>query len=221
MDQEQAALIKRIASVVGHELRNPLAVINNSAYLIKTKLGSDGKLDPKVEKHLSIVVSEVARADRMIADILAYSRVLEAKPVRLKLNAVVEAALSAFAFPEKVELKKDLSKDDPEALIDEALLKDALRRLLENAVQAVGEAGTVTVATSVSDSQVSIAVADSGPGIKPGFEPLLCEPFATTKPRGLGLGLATAARIAAAHKGRLGGKNAQGGGAVFAIDLPR
>ena len=220
MEEEQSALIKRIASVVGHELRNPLAVINNSAYFLKTKLGQGGSLDPKVEKHLGIVVSEIGRADRLIGDILAYSRALEPKPVRLALNGVVETAAAALAVPEKVKLKKELSKDEPETSADEALLRDALRRLLENAVDAMPEGGTLTVATTAVKKEVVVTISDTGAGVKPEFLPLLFQPFATTKPRGLGLGLAMVRKIVGAHKGRVEGKNASGAGAVFTLTLP-
>ena len=79
MDAHQAELIRRIASVVGHELRNPLAVINNSAYFVKAKLAGSA-LDPKVEKHLKIIESEITRADDLISDILTYSRKCEPCP---------------------------------------------------------------------------------------------------------------------------------------------
>ncbi|MBI3551302.1 MAG: hypothetical protein HY077_02185 [Elusimicrobia bacterium] len=219
MEEDQIALIRRIASVVGHELRNPLAVINNSAYFLKTKLCQDGRLDPKIDKHLGIVVSEIGRVDRMIADILVFSRPMEAKPQKLPLNPLVEAAVAALAVPDKVKLKKELGRE-PEAAVDEALFRDALRRFLDNAVEALGEGGTITVATSVSKKEACVTVTDTGPGIKPEFLPLLFAPFSTTKPRGLGLGLAMAKKIAAAHQGRVEGGNRPGGGAVFSIMLP-
>jgi signal transduction histidine kinase len=219
MDEEQAALIKRIASVVGHELRNPMAVINNSAYFIKTKLGQDGKLDPKVEKHIGIVVSEINRADRLIGDILTYSRVVEPKLVEVDLNAVVGAALEAAAVPPKVKIKKELAKGGLKVSADEALLRDCVRRLIENAVEVAGESGTVTIATSASKKEAVIEVRDTGGGIKPEILPHLFEPFRTTKPRGLGLGLAMVKKVLDAQKGRAEGKNIAGG-AVFSIRLP-
>jgi signal transduction histidine kinase len=220
MNEEQAALIKRIASVVGHELRNPMAVINNSAYFIKTKLGQDGKLDPKVEKHIAIVVSEIGRADKLIADMLVYSRVVEAKPAELDLNAVVEAALEDVTVPPKVKIKKELGKGGVKALADEAMLRDCVRRLLENALESATDGGTVTLTTSCDKKEAVISVRDTGAGIKAEILPHLFEPFRTTKPRGLGLGLAMIKKVLDAQKGRAEGKNASPG-AVFAIYLPK
>jgi signal transduction histidine kinase len=220
MEEDQIALIRRIASVVGHELRKPMAVINNSAYFIKTKLGQDGKLDPKVEKHLGIVGSEIARADRLIGDILTYSRVMEAKPQKMAVNLIVEAALAAVTLPQTVKIKKEFSKDKPEALVDEKLFQDAVRRLLENAVDAMPQGGALTVSTAAAKKEVVVSVKDSGTGMKTEFMPLLFQPFSTTKPRGLGLGLAMVHKIMTAHKGRAEGKSSSGG-AVFSLYLPQ
>ncbi len=220
LDKDQMGLIRRIASVVGHELRNPLAVINNSAYFLKTKLGQDGRLDPKVEKHLGIVVSEIGRADGLIADILAYSRPLEIKGSALPINPVVEARLAATALPDKIKLKKALAKDAGDVVADEKLLSDALRRLVENAIEAMGEDGTLTVSSRREKSKVVVEVADTGPGLKPEAKPLLFQPFGTTKPRGLGLGLAMAKKIAEAHGGVAEGGDAPKGGCVFRLVLP-
>jgi len=217
---EENALVKRIASVVGHELRNPLAVISNSAYFIKTKLGQDGKLDPKVEKHLGIMTAEIGRVDKMIGDIHRVSKPVEPVLRKQALRPIVEAALAALQLPDKIKVKKEFPKTEVEAEADEALLRDALKRLLDNAVEAMGESGTLTVTLSTVKKEACIAVKDAGPGVKPEFMALLFEPFATTKPRNLGLGLSTAKKIAAAHKGRVEGKSTPAG-CVFSLYLPQ
>lgn len=221
MDQEQLDLIRRIASVVGHELRNPLAVINNSAYFLKTKLGQDGRLDPKIEKHLGIVVGEIGRVDGMIADILTYSRPMEVKSTSaIPVNALVEARLAATAVPEKIKVEKKLAKDAPDVKGDEKLLSDALRRLIDNALEAMGDGGTLTVSTRKEKALAVIEVSDTGPGLKPEAKALLFQPFGTTKPRGLGLGLAMAKKIAEAHGGKAEGGTGSKGGCVFRLLLP-
>src|SRR5262249_26300009 len=129
--KDQLDLIRRIASVVGHELRNPLAVINNSAYFLKSKLASQGDLDPKVAKHLDIVNSAIARLDGMIADILNYSRPLSLKTAPGDLNACVTAALEAFPALEGIKVAKKLGPA-AKVPIEPAALADALRRVLIN-----------------------------------------------------------------------------------------
>ena len=120
MEKNQNELIRRIASVVGHELRNPLAVISNSAYFVKTKLEAAKDKDPKVEKHLGIIASEIARADRLISDILRFSRPLEVKLSPTALGAVVEAALKECAPPEGVKIKREKPKAEVTVKADAA-----------------------------------------------------------------------------------------------------
>lgn len=206
-EDQQLQLIRRIASVVGHELRNPLAVINNSAYFLKTKLGADGRLDPKVEKHLGIVASEIARANQMVEDILVYSRPMEAQRKPVALGALVKAAAAAIALPDKVKL--EVKAKDALVQGDEKLLSGAVRRLLDNAVEALPDGGKVKVSVEAG----FVEVRDDGKGFAPEALARFGEAFNTTKPRGLGLGLAMAKKIMEAHGGKLEGGSAKGGGA--------
>jgi signal transduction histidine kinase len=216
-DEQQ--LIRRIASVVGHELRNPMAVINNSAYFVRAKLGSSG-LDPKVEKHLKIIESEIARADGLISDILTYSRVCEPMKETKALDEIVEAALKDYAAPAgcKVEFKSG-AKDAP-VKADPKLVGGSLKRLLDNAFDAMGGKGTAKVATGTGKEGVWVSVTDTGSGVDLKIKASLFEPFATTKPRGLGLGLALTKKVLEAQGGSAdyqpGAK-----GSTFRLVLPK
>jgi signal transduction histidine kinase len=221
MDKEQYELIRRIASVVGHELRNPLAVINNSAYFVKTKLGAAAQSDPKVEKHLGIIASEIARADRLLADMLRFSRPLEVKLAPADLGEVVESALKDCSVPEGVKLKREKPKSEVLVKADAVALAEGLRRILDNAVEAAGAAGTVTLSWGARGGDAFVEVRDSGPGIKPEDLTKVLHPFFTTKPRGLGLGLAVAEKIATAHGGRVEARNIPGGGAALTVTMPK
>jgi signal transduction histidine kinase len=213
MDKDELNVIRRIASVVGHELRNPLAVINNSAYFLKTKLGADGRLDPKVEKHLGIVASEIARANQMVEDILVYSRVMEPQKKPVDLAPIAAAVLAAFA----VQIESKLPKKGLDANADEKLVGDALRRLVDNAIQA--GAKTITVSGGKEKGSVWLEVSDDGPGVDPKVAGQLGEAFITTKPKGLGLGLAMARKVCEAHGGKLEVPKAAKG-ARFRLVLP-
>lgn len=218
MDKNQIELIRRIASVVGHEMRNPLAVIKNSSYFVKAKL-SQTSIDPKVEKHLGIIESEITRADALISDILAYSRALELKPAPTALAALAEAALADLALPAGVKLKKDLSSKAPTVSVDAAALKNAVRRILDNALDAMNGQGTLTLTASAAKGWARLEVRDTGPGIKPEALGSIFEPFYTTKPRGLGLGLSIARKAVSAHQGRLEVESSPKG-TVFTLLLP-
>jgi signal transduction histidine kinase len=220
MENNQNELIRRISSVVGHELRNPLAVIGNSAYFVKTKLGAAKEKDAKVEKHLGIIASEIARADHLIADMLVYSRPVELKISAVSLASVIEQALADCSLGE-VKIKRSAPKGEVMIQADAKVLADALRRLLDNAVDAMGGRGEVAVTFGSGAQGPFVEVRDAGPGIKPEDLPRVMDPFFTTKPRGLGLGLAMAAKAAAAHGGKVVVKNSAGGGVLAALSLPR
>jgi signal transduction histidine kinase len=219
MADDQAQLIRRIASVVGHELRNPMAVINNSAYFVRAKLGA-ANLDPKVEKHLKIIEAEIARADRMLSDILAYSRVCEPMKESKAVDAIVEAALKSYEAPEggKVEFKSGAK--DAAVKADPKLVGDSIKRLLDNAFDAMGGKGTAKVATGTGKEGVWISVSDSGAGVDLKIKGSLFEPFTTTKPKGLGLGLALSKKVLEAQGGSAdyapGAK-----GSTFRLILPK
>jgi signal transduction histidine kinase len=218
-EASQTDLIRRISSVVGHELRNPLAALNNSAYFVKAKLSAVGSLDPKVEKHLGIMASEIGRADRMIADMLTYSRALELSRVKTDLVAAARSTVETADRPAGVKIAFKAPKNSVEADVDAARLVEALRRLIDNAVEACGEKGAVTVSVGKEKGGAVIEVRDTGGGVKPELLPHLFEPFWTGKPRGLGLGLALARKIVEAHGGRVEGIN-EAGGARFRLSVP-
>jgi len=219
MASEQPDLLRKVASVIGHELRNPLAVISNSAYFLKAKLGADGRLDPKVEKHLGIVASEVARADRMIGDLLTYSRPIEKRLGQCAVASVVESAVAALAAPETVKIEKSL--DGSEAAIETEHLSLIVRKLLDNAVEAMPKGGTIKITVKGSAKGVVLEIKDDGEGIKSEVLPNLFQPFATGKPKGLGLALALSRKILSAYGGSISGKNEKGGGASFRVELPK
>ena len=219
MPDQQRALIGRIASVVGHELRNPLAVINNSAYFVRAKLGASG-LDPKVEKHLKIIESEIARADRLISDILSYSRPCEPMPESRPLDEIVAESLEDCAAPAggKVEFKPGAKGAAVKA--DPKLLGDALKRLLDNAFDAMDGKGAVKVATGTDKAGVFVSVSDAGTGVDAKVKDSLFEPFVTTKPRGLGLGLSLAKKVLEAQGGTADYSSGPKG-STFRLVLPK
>ncbi|MBI5630283.1 MAG: hypothetical protein HY921_05310 [Elusimicrobia bacterium] len=215
------ALLRRLASAVGHELRNPLAVINNSGYFLKAKLEAGGSLDPKVRKHLDIIASEVARADALISDIVSWARPVQFELVPLPLKPCVEQALSRYHFPQNIRVEKKIGAGACEVPMDSMAFEDALRRILDNSVEAMPEGGRLRVSVFQERAAPVIEIRDSGPGFSEKAKASLFEPFFTTKPKGLGLGLALAGRTIEALGGKLEVRGAEGGGAAVRIRLGR
>lgn len=218
MTKGEQELLRRAASVIGHDLRNPLAVINNSAYFVRAKMGQT-KLDPKVEKHLKIIESEIARADKLIADMLTFSRPYEPAAETVPLDSVVGDAVESYTAPEggKVDLK--LGAKGVNGKFDGKAIGDAVKRLLDNAFAAQDEKGTVKVATAAGKDGLVISVADSGKGVDPKIAEVMFEAFMTTKPKGMGLGLALARKYLEGNGGSVAYETSPKG-STFRLLLP-
>ena len=219
MPEDQRELIRRIASVVGHELRNPMAVINNSAYFVRAKLGA-ASLDPKVEKHLKIIESEISRADKLIGDMLTYSRAYEPSAETKPLDALVKEAVGLYTAPEGGKIDLKLGAKDAAVKADAKAFADCVKRLLDNAFCAQGDKGTVKLATGVDKSGVFLTVADTGTGVDAKVKDTLFDPFVTTKPRGMGLGLSLARKLLAAVGGEIS-FDSSAKGSTFRVVLPK
>ena len=219
MDKGQQEILRRAASVIGHYLRNPLAVINNSSYFVRAKLGQT-KLDPKVEKHLKIIESEIARADGLIGDMLTFSRPYEAAAETMPFDSVIADAVENYAKPEggKVELK--LGAKGASAKFDGKAIGDALKRLLDNAFAAQEEKGTVKVVTASGKDGLTASVTDAGSGVDPKIEDIMYEAFMTIKPKGMGLGLALARKYLVGNGGTVTHETGPKG-STFKLTLPK
>ncbi|MCM2304479.1 MAG: HAMP domain-containing histidine kinase [Elusimicrobia bacterium] len=219
MTKGEQELLRRAASVIGHDLRNPLAVINNSAYFVRAKLGQ-AKLDPKVEKHLKIIESEIARSDKLIADMLTFSRPYEPAAETVPLDSVVGDAVENYVPPEggKVDLK--LGAKGVNGKFDGKAIGDAVKRLLDNAFAAQDEKGTVKVATAAGKDGLVISVADAGKGVDPKIADVMFEAFMTTKPKGMGLGLALARKYLEGNGGSVAYETGPKG-STFKLILPK
>jgi two-component system, NtrC family, sensor kinase len=221
---EEAALA-RIAPIISHEIRNPLAVMGNSAYFIKTKLGSAEGADPKVLKHLGIIESEIRRANDVIGEILGYARMPAAAPGAQRLNGLVQEGARGLEPAAPASLKLELSAKDPKVLADGELTKQCIRHLVRNAVEALAPGPTtpaepvITVVTGTAGSEAFVEVSDNGPGLPDEAVKSLFTPFNTTKPRGVGLGLAYARKALERQKGRIERLESEKG-CRFRVTLP-
>jgi signal transduction histidine kinase len=220
---EKLAALGEMASVVGHELRNPLAVMNNSVYFLKTKLtaaAGDAGLDPKIEKYLKMIESEITKSNTIIRDVLdfARNRALIAKPV--KFDELVASAIERIVVPPTVTLKKDLQLGSMEVPIDEDEIRQVLVNLMENACQAMISGGMLTVGTKAYSDYAELLISDTGCGIPQEHLAKIFAPFFTTKSRGTGLGLAVVKKIIDRHQGVLKVESKTGEGTRFTIRLP-
>jgi signal transduction histidine kinase len=134
----------------------------------------------------------------------------------VKLRDVVESAAAQLRLSIGLEPLASL----PEVRGDPSQLRQVFVNLLQNAQQAAGPGGTVSLDAAAEDGQVAVGVSDTGPGIDPTVRARLFEPLVTTKQKGIGLGLALVKRIAERHGGTVA-YEPRGPGARFVVRLPR
>jgi signal transduction histidine kinase len=213
---ERLSTFGQLVGSIGHELRNPLGVMETSLFILRNRT----KCDERATKHVERIGEQLLIANSIITDLLDMIREKPLAKERLALAQVIEAAAAAVSRPERVDLQLDGLNDVPEVEGDASQLRQVFVNLIDNAVHAAGEQGSVWVRARADKAQVEVAVEDSGKGLDPAIRARLFEPLITTKAKGIGLGLALVKRIVERHGGTVG--YAPGDkGARFLVRLPR
>ena len=213
---ERLAAIGQMASIISHEIRNPLAVISNAARLIKMIVSPK---EPKLLKQFGIIDVEIKQASSIINEVLGYARSRDLILTAIDLNSYLKEILLSFPLNCGIELKEDLAPESVRVKVDAEEMKQAIRNLIANAAEAMQDHGTITVGTRIGKKVVCIFVADTGPGIKEDVRGKIFSPFFTTKARGTGLGLAVVGKAVARHKGKIFIQSQVGKGTCFQLYL--
>ena len=214
--KERLSAVGEMATVIGHELRNPLGAAINLLFLARNRLTDHD--DPELDGYLDRAEKETNRAAALCEDLTAYMREREPVIVPLDLGAVVAEVLESTPPPPGIEVSVEGLGVEVQA--DRAQLVQMVTNLITNGYQAMPDGGLLRVTGTESDGFVEITVEDSGVGIDPAVAERLLEPFFTTKPTGTGLGLAIVKRFAEGHDGTVSIENGPGGGARVTIRLP-
>ncbi len=214
---ERLAAIGQMASIISHEIRNPLAVISNATRLIKT---IEPPSNPKLIKQFSIIEAEIKQANSIISEVLGFARSREMMLSVIDLNSYLHDIVASFPVQCEVRLREELDTESVRLKVDAEEIKQAIRNLIANACEASPAKGTVAVGSKVGKKAVCIYIADEGPGVAEELKEKIFSPFFTTKARGTGLGLAVVRKAVSRHKGKLFIHNNPGGkGAVFEVYL--
>ena len=215
---QRLAVLGQLCGSVGHELRNPLGVMSNAVYYLE--MVQPGAPDDVREYH-GILRTQIALAERIVTDLLDFSRVRPPLTGTVPATRLIEDQLARLPAAADVRVVRDLLDPSPRLRADSVQIGQVLFNLLLNAVQAMdGGGGTLTVRTRRAGDTVCLDVADTGPGVAAGFEDKVFEPLFTTKARGIGLGLSVSRRLAEVNCGRLTVASRPGAGATFTLTLP-
>ncbi len=211
----------RLAAEFAHQIKNPLAVIHNAAYSLRRSLKPG---NPAAEQQLEIIQEEVARADRVITQVMGYAQLGEGRVEKLdvveKINQAIEQVFPASVSTD-IQVRKYFADHFPPLLMQRGHLSEILVNLLQNAREALGRQGTIQVeALCQRNHTVEISIADNGPGIPPDKVERIFEAYFTTKEKGTGLGLAIVKHNAELYGGSISVESTLGKGAKFTVLFP-
>ena len=217
---ERLAALGQMAAKVAHEVKNPLSAIKSIAQVMK----EDEGLGEQHARDLTLIVSETDRLSKSVTQLLSFARKqpLSAAPVDAgELVRSVAALFRVDADERDVNLEYQIDGTLELNGVQTAAVRDALSNLVLNALQATPAHGCVTIASSLTEREVTFSVADSGPGISSDLRAKIWEPFFTTRQRGTGLGLAIVRkRMEEAGGSASLAPSSNGGGARFELRIP-
>jgi len=216
---ERLAVIGELAAIIGHDLRNPLTGIKGATYYLKTKYGAE--TDVKRKEMLEIIEKDINYSNKIINDLLDYSRDLTLELVNTTPKLLLKNALSLIEVPERIKII-DATEDKLEIKADAEKIYRAFVNIITNAIDAMPESGTLTVTSKAMKGNVKIAFKDTGTGMSE--ETLsklkLWSPLFTTKAKGMGFGLPVCKRIVEAHGGKISVESTLGKGTTVTITIP-
>jgi two-component system, NtrC family, sensor histidine kinase HydH len=223
--RERLVALGELSAIVAHEVRNPLGVIFNAVASLRRLIKADGD----AAMLLDILAEESDRLNRLVSDLLDYTRprepILQPEDVGRVLQDAVEVAWVQQGSPSHIASQIDVAPDLPRVPLDRRLIRQVLINVLINALQAMPSQGGVIRVSGRRDSRegrelLRLDVADPGSGIPTELLHRVFEPFFTTKAQGTGLGLAVVKRIIEEHHGELLLESTAGQGTLFTIFLP-
>jgi len=214
---ERLVAVGQAATMVGHDLRNPLMSIMGATYLLRQKL--DGKLDEKSIETLEIINKGVKYSDKIVNDLLDFSREINLELEETTPRLIVQETLAGIEIPGNVQLS-NLAQDTPKIKVDLRKMQRVFTNIIKNAVEAMPQGGKLTIKSQIVDKTLEISFSDTGPGMSSDVLEKLGTPFFTTKAKGMGLGLAICKRIVEEHGGRILTESTVGNGTTFRIMLP-
>jgi signal transduction histidine kinase len=211
----------RLAAEFAHQIKNPLAVITNAAYSLQKSLTENKN---SAAQQIEIIQEEVARADRVVTQIMGYAQLSEGRVEKLDVKEELERAIIEVfppAVPTEIKIKRQYADHFPPLLMQRGHLSEIFMNLLANARDAIGQKGNIIVkASCLPDYTVEVSIRDDGCGIPPDKITRIFEAYYTTKTKGTGMGLAIVRHNADLYGGNVRVKSEVGKGTEFILTFP-
>ncbi|WP_306818143.1 ATP-binding protein [Archangium lipolyticum] len=222
--RERLAALGELSAIVAHEVRNPLGVIFNAVASLRRMIKAEGDAGML----LDILAEESDRLNRMVGDLLDYTRprepMLHPEEVPRVLQESADSARAQQGGSGRISFTVDADPELPRVPMDRRLIRQALVNVLINSIQSMPQGGPIQVRARREPhggkDMLRIDVTDQGCGIPTELVHRVFEPFFTTKAQGTGLGLAVVKRIIEEHHGEISVESAPGRGTTFTLRLP-
>ncbi|SIR16174.1 MAG: HAMP domain-containing histidine kinase [Bosea sp. (in: a-proteobacteria)] len=218
--RDRLSALGQAATVIAHEVRNPLGIIKTSTEVVRNR----AKLAGSEDRMLGYVIDEVRRIETLVRDFLDFAQPKAPVTTELPMRAIIDR-VAAVAAPELSRRKVAIAVADDSGgatiLGDPDQLHQACLNLVLNAIDAMPEGGAIHASVTATENCVSLTIRDEGPGVAPEIREQIFNPFFTTKAKGTGLGLAKVQTVAESHGGSASCTSEPGRGASFTLTLPR
>jgi signal transduction histidine kinase len=224
---DRLATLGILSAEIAHEIRNPTTIIS----MLLHSLQEDHAVAAGREKDLEIIVDKIERINRIVSQVLTFSKGREMPLEWVDLNSAVEDLLFLVNHnisARQVVVKKQYDAQLPHVLGDRGHFDQVLLNLILNALEAMPNGGVLTIRTGMADAgngstdagAVQVVIRDTGVGISPDVLPQLFSPFVSTRKEGIGLGLFVSQKLMAQHGGSIDVKSAPGKGTTFTVQVP-
>ncbi len=221
LQSEKMAALGQIAAAVSHELKNPLTGIKMAAYFLKDKVSRE---DTEANKSIADIESEVDRANKIVMEILTFSQPISPIFNTVNVNDILAEILPVQEYQAQlhdIKVTKQLQKINSVVKADRDQLKQIFDNLINNALQAMGAGGELTVMSMEEEDLVKVKIKDTGVGIPDENIKSIFQPFFTTKDKGIGLGLSIVNEIVKKHQGTISVESRLGQGTTFIVSFPK
>jgi signal transduction histidine kinase len=215
--QTRLSTIGQVVASIAHELRNPLAVIQNARFYLSRRAPRD---EPKWAEYLGIIEQEVNTADCIIVDLLELTRAKEPSKQEVDIVELTRTAFDRVKGAEGVRIEVRVPREPFLVLVDPDQMRQVLGNLITNSAQAMDGPGRIVIKAQDRTDHTLINFEDDGPGISPELTDRVFEPLFTTRAKGTGLGLPICRQIIERHGGSIDVGESGGSGACFTIRLP-
>ncbi len=225
LQTEKVAAWQEIAQRLAHEIKNPLTPIRLSAERLLHKYKTNPKdLNRTLEPAVESIIREVEGLNRLLTEFRSFSRLPEPQVQVVSVRHLVDEVATTYGAHDHTHFDVDGIDKSLRARVDPSMIKQILANLFTNAVEAMGEGGTIVVRADLvrkgNRPFSRLQIIDNGPGIAPAFQNQVFNPYFTTREHGTGLGLAIVERIVADHRGQIWFETGAGTGTTFFVDLP-